>query len=137
MFIPTVTGVLPLAVMAGKGFGTLDAAGFDLESGGKGIELQPCDFSAIAYAGDLVTIQDGITVPVTAAILAGDHSWKVASAYAAGDTVMVWSQGDGVPSAVTLSAAPATSTGDGILVSAGDTGAIFGASETGPWILGR
>jgi len=134
MYIPTTTGVVPLAPMEGKGFGTLAPVGFEVERAW-GLELYPCPFQATPYTGDLVEMQSGIMVPASAVLLTGPGAWRTASSLAAGDTLVVWT--DGVPALVTLETAPAVGSGEGFLVRAGDTGVIYGASESGPWILGR
>nr|WP_320132007.1 hypothetical protein [uncultured Holophaga sp.] len=135
MYVPTTTGVLPLTAMEARGFGTLAPAGFALDDGGHGLELCPCAFTATAYTGDLVQVQEGIVVPATAVLLSDWGVWKEASALASGDALVVWT--DGVPGLVTLETAPVATSGDGVLVCAGETGVIYGASESGPWVLGR
>lgn len=135
MKIPTIKGVLDLCAMSAIGFGTLDANGFDISDGLKGIELCPQPFVSAAYAGDMVQLLEGIAVPSSAVLLSNYGVWKTAGNLIAGDSVVVWT--DGVPGLVTLGTAPVVISGDGFLVRAGDTGVIYGASESGPWVLGR
>lgn len=139
MFIPTAKGVLGLVAMEGRGFGTFDLAGFDIETqegATKGILLESCPFVAESYSGPLVELQ-GMTIPATTVLATGEHSWKPAGDFVAGDTLMAWAAETGVLAPVTLATSPEASVGEGIRIRAGETGVIFGPGASGPWILGR
>lgn len=125
MFFPTPIGVMES--LAGTGFGTLDLSGDP-------VVLEPCEATTEAYSGPLVSIL-GVSLAASQDIALADRTWRAAGDLAEGDAILHWTEGDGVMEPYIL---PTIETNEGEVVHiVAPDGCLLGASETGPWVLGR